>query len=264
MKEIQDAEIVSNDTPIGPGNSNIQKQVPKQVVLSQVDQLKEVQNSFLQVIEDKKNEYDELLKEKKSSLEYLMDYSKEAINSMINKTMISKKKLQNVVWEITLKNGKVIEEYDKNDKETVFTDILEPKEDFIFISLIDLKNGNKCGINLKNGELFINGIPFNVEHCAYGVLFGLNDKMEFAKGIIQYKCPKPVMMGRSGKVEPETFNIGYKVDTSIKWDNGSQKLELIKLQVLLSIYADDGKISTSSIKTVKITDQNGKENIVKF
>ncbi len=257
MKPIQDAEIVADSTPVGPGDTKILKNP------SQIDQLKEVQNSFLQIIEDKKNEFDVLLKEKQSSIEHMVDYSKEAIDSMINKKTISKKKMQNVVWEITLKNGKILKEYDDKDKETIFTDILPQKEDFIFISLIDLKNGNKCGINLENGEFFLNGIPFDVQHNIDGILFEVG-KVEFAKGIIQYKCPKPIFMGVNSKVETETFNIGYKIDTDIKWRVGNKKMELIKYQIMLSIYADTGKVSISSIKTVKITDQNGKEEIVKF
>ena len=172
---------------------------------------------------------------------------------------------QSVVWKITLNDGTIISEFDKNNKETNFQDIYELKEKMVYISLLDLKRGNNCGINLKTGECLINGIPFSVGYNIDGIVYDITNKQfDYANGIIQYKCAKPIPMGINATAIPDSFNIGYKIKIDGFKNSGNVEMrELCYFQVIISINADSGKISICNNKTIKLTDKYGNEKIIK-
>ena len=163
--------------------------------------------------------------------------------------------MQNVVWKAVYKDGfSILEDADPDHAEN-FTNL--SREGLMYFCLEVKPTGATVGINLENGEFLIGGFPVRPSKEISGSLITISGrKLDYAKGLIQYKCAKPMAPkpGASERAQPLAFVIGYKVDIpsgEFRWEDGKNLCELTHFQPMVSINADTYTVSMSVTSTVR-------------
>jgi hypothetical protein len=170
--------------------------------------------------------------------------------------------VQPIQWVVQFKDGTQVMEFSPDGTETIFTEILERKSELIYLALEDKGNGIVYSINLENGAFILGGPEVFVSKEVDGRVFSIPESCNFADGVIQFKCAKPMApSGIPTQAEARTYNIGYKVDLPenfFRGKYGDGYIRIVKCQALLSIDAESLKPTMSSTFTMEITKADGR------
>lgn len=182
--------------------------------------------------------------------------------------------MQPVIWIVQLNDGSVIQEFDKDGKETVFNeDVLKRRNDFRYIGLVDVVNDLSYSIDLQNGKFILRGQAFGVGKELDGRVYDVTSvpNLDFRSGVIQFKCSKPMLIlaGKQlpDKASPATFNVGYKVDLPDRFcafRKGNSVVNIVKCQALLSIDSESLCPSLAFTFLAKMIDPSGQEVFLKL
>lgn len=171
--------------------------------------------------------------------------------------------MQPVVWVVRFKDGQTVFEFDDSGNESSFNALMPRKVDFEAIFFLDKLNSRKYLINLLTGEFFINGLPIGLSKNLDGRqhyfcnLPGVN----YAEGVIQYKCSNPVSPG-DRNISAATYNIGYKIPWNLEfWHDDAEgrtvKNYITHVQAMITIDAKTLKPGLSTLFTCQSVDRHG-------
>lgn len=174
---------------------------------------------------------------------------------------------QPVIWIVQFNDGSQKMEFDRNGKETIFTDdsVLKRRDDFNYIGLKDLINEITYSIDLHTGHFILHGQKFSIAKELDGRIHTLPEDLDFAANSIQFKCSKPVELNFGKPLPttsyPQTYNIGFKVSLPAdfcSYRKGDCNISITHCQAMLSVDADSLQPAISSTWTGKMQAPNGK------
>lgn len=169
---------------------------------------------------------------------------------------------QPVIWILSSGRDKIMEIDEKGNNTPFSQDIIDKAKNFELFSLYDVVNDLMYSINLKSGEVLINGVPMKICKEVSGRPIELSNRgIDYSSGIIQYKECFPIPLVLSPvQVSPMTFNIGYKVSFDegiIRYSTESFSSSIINMMFLLTLHIHVLKPMISISITEKRTMRNG-------
>jgi len=179
--------------------------------------------------------------------------------------------MQPIIWCVEFKDGKKVLEFEDVNKENSFIQLLPRKNDFKLIALLDVKNNLKYVIDLKTGEFILNGLAISMSKNLDGRqhYFTNLPNVNYAEGVIQYKCSEPMTIGVNATAVAATYNIGYKIPWNFEYWVRDDKQAVTKhcithVQAMITVDANTLRVGVSSAFTARITDPNGNERFCKL
>jgi len=180
-----------------------------------------------------------------------------------------------IQWGAWFDDNSKIKEFE-NGKETIFTDILPRKNELKEFWLDDTQKNVIYALDLKKGTFHFADYEGN-SVASFGISKEIdgrtiefsNRDFDYAGGIIQYKCTKPMAIGE--QAVPATFNMGYKIAIPQKYYQYEKYtkglvscIEVTHCQAILSVNADNLFPNLAITLTHRITHPNGKVEEVKL
>ena len=174
---------------------------------------------------------------------------------------------QKVIWIMSNPENKIME-IEPSGKNNVFNkELVDKSYGFDLFSLYDLVNDKMYSLELNTGEFIIGGIPVEIAKEINGRLISFSNlKIDYRKGLIQYKESFPVTVGCSEKIRPMNFNIGFHFNTdeiNFCYNKDGYNAQIVNIKAILSIDSTTLKPRFSITTTEKRTFSNGKETTVR-
>lgn len=167
--------------------------------------------------------------------------------------------MNDILWKVMYKDGTIVQEQQDNGKYNLFTKL--NKENIIYFFITNKKNNITYSINLKNGDLLVNGVIINQSIQIDKKNEKIKPLNQLNKSLFWYnQCISQI---GSNNIEFANVFFGYNAQVNIPYNYKQLIGRISKIKLLCSINSNNNSFSISLTKTFNYI-INGEEKIIQL